>query len=129
MLCNAISLQFALCDRMYRRIHTGTTEMRLHKASVWSYLHFNSHNTQCSNRGETGSILLSGLILPQLQLIEGAEISCAAYIVLHLCILAGSVIVPILNPAMVNSHKVVAAKLVAMVMGECYIVHLLKKGA
>ena len=42
----------------------------------------------------------------------------------YLGILVCSAIVPVLNPAVVHRHKVVATQLVAMVMGECSAVHL-----
>ena len=42
----------------------------------------------------------------------------------YLRVFACSVIVPVLHPAMVHCHKVVATQLVAMVMGERSAVHL-----
>ena len=44
----------------------------------------------------------------------------------NLPILAVGVIVPVLDPAMVNRHKIVTTQLVAMVMREGNIVHLLR---
>ena len=46
---------------------------------------------------------------------------------MYLRVFACSVIVPILHPAMMHCHKVVATQLVAMVMGECSAVHLCKE--